>query len=204
MDSKIYKKNLWKGQDSLSGEGSDAPHVGTISDALPGLFNEFNITTLLDIPCGDFFWMKNVDLTGVEYFGADLVKPLVQENIKKYQKDRVAFQLLDLIKDDLPAANLVLVRDCLVHFSFADIFAALDNIRKSRSDYILTTTFTDRKNNHDILTGQFRPLNLEIAPFMFPKPIKIINEKCTIGDGAFGDKSLGLWKVADISQDLIG
>jgi len=28
--------------------------------------------------------------------------------------------------------------------------------------------------------------------------LRLLNENCTEGDGAFGDKSLGLWRVDDI------
>ena len=68
------------------------------------------------------------------------------------------------------------------------------------SQYLLTTSFTDRQDNKDIITGEWRPLNLQIAPFSLPKPIRIINEKCTQKKSSYADKSLGLWKISDIAK----
>ena len=58
---------------------------------------------------------------------------------------------------------------------------------------------TDRVSNSDLSGNDFwRPLNLELSPFDFPKPLKIINEKCTEYNGIYADKSLGLWLLDDI------
>ena len=90
-----------------------------------------------------------------------------------------------------------------MNFSFADISLAIDNICKSKSEYLLTTTFTERKNNSDIETGQWRVINLHIPPFNLPKPEKVIFEGCTEGDGTnYKDKALGLWKISDIRESL--
>ena len=160
---------------------------------------------MLDIPCGDFNWMKDVNLGDINYTGAEIVNDLINNNIKQYGRDGVRFQKLNLIKDELPKVDLVFSRDCLVHFSFEDIFSALDNLcNNSKSEYFLTTTFTGRTENHDIVTGQWRPLNLELAPFMLPSPLRIIEEGCTENDGNYADKALGLWKIADIRESLIG
>ena len=198
----IYRNNAFGGKDSVSGQGSDVHQTRVIASELPALFKALTISTMLDIPCGDFYWMKGVDLNNIAYTGADIVKELIRGNSAKYARDGVGFQYLNLIKDKLPKVDLIFCRDCLVHFSFADIGFALDNVCNSQSDYFLTTTFTGRKDNHDIVTGQWRAINLELAPFGLPKPLKIIIEGCTEGDGAYGDKALGLWRIADIRESL--
>lgn len=200
--TEIHRNNAWGGKDSVSGSGSDVHQTKIISSKLPALFNDLNICTMLDIPCGDFNWMKSVDLNSIDYTGADVVKELIQKNRERYARDSVRFQYLNLINGKLPKVDLVFCRDCLVHFCFADIFLALEKVCNSQSEYFLTTTFTGRKDNRDIVTGQWRVLNLELAPFLLPKPLQIINEGCTEGDGAFEDKALGLWKIADIRESL--
>ncbi|MCP4266435.1 MAG: class I SAM-dependent methyltransferase [Candidatus Brocadiaceae bacterium] len=199
----IYKNNSWGGKNSVSGPGSEAHQSRVIIKVLPRIFEDFGISTMLDIPCGDFHWMKNVDFVDIDYTGADIVNELIKKNTEQYAKNGLRFQKLNLIRDNLPKVDLVLCRDCLVHFSFEDIFRALDNICNSQSSYLLATTFKRRTNNDDIPTGHWRPLNLELTPFTLPRPIKIINERCTAGDGNYTDKSLGLWKVADIQECLI-
>jgi len=101
-----------------------------------------------------------------------------------------------LIEDHLPSADLILCRDCLVHLSYDDIRNALKNICSSNIRYLLTTTFPNRENR-DIETGQWRPLNLEAHPFFLPKPIAVINENCSESKGAYSDKSLALWDLSE-------
>ena len=76
--------------------------------------------------------------------------------------------------------------------------AALRNFQRSRSSYLLTTTFTGRQHNITIETGRWRPINLEAPPFSLLSPIEIINEHCTQGGGQYSDKSLALWKLDHI------
>jgi hypothetical protein len=201
----IYKSKKWGGKDSdsVSGPGSDVLQTAVISKKFPHLFTEFGIATMLDIPCGDFHWMKNVELGAINYTGADIVEALINGNTKQYADAGKHFQKLNITEDKLPKVDLIFCRDGLVHFSFADIFHALNNICDSRSEYLLTTTFPARKNNKDIATGKWRTLNMTLAPFMLPKPLHIINEGCTQSAGAFKDKSLGLWKISDIRKSLI-
>jgi hypothetical protein len=196
----IYHGNKWVGAQSVSGTGSDASQTRTIIDQLPKLFSEHKIKSILDIPCGDFLWMKELDLTGIEYIGGDIVQDLINENQTNYHSDSVRFQRLNLLTDELPSANLVLCRDCLVHFSFDDIFKAIEAISNSGCEYFLTTTFADRTVNHNITTGDWRPINLEIAPFHFPKPIRLINEECMENRALYRDKSLGLWRIEELKD----
>jgi SAM-dependent methyltransferase len=196
------RKRRKGGSESLSGSGSTLYQTRVIIRELPTLFQGLNVTRILDIPCGDFHWMNRVNLKGVDYIGADIVKELIQNNREKYQRQKVNFQYLNLISDKLPKVDLILCRDCLPHFCFEDIFHALINISYSEAKYLLTTTHPYVKDNHDIYTGQFRPLNLEIPPFNLSRPLRIINEKCTQNHGAFGDKSLGLWRIKERKGDV--
>lgn len=196
----IYRHNLFGGTVSRSGTGSDLIQTAEIRRHLPALLKEIGAQTMLDIPCGDFNWMKEVELD-VLYTGADVVAELIRKNQEAYGNARCRFVHLDLVRDDLPKVDLVLCRDVLVHFSCEDAFAALKNIKRSGSRCLLSTTFTGRDSNVDTQTGQWRPLNLQMAPFEFPTPAAIINEKCTEGDGSWGDKSLGLWKICDIPAE---
>lgn len=198
----IYKANKWGGDDSVSGPGSDTSQTRGISKKLPDLLHELNIKKILDIPCGDFHWMIDVDLRNVEYIGADVVKDLIINNTDRYTKEHIHFQHLNLMQDKLPDVELIFCRDCLVHFSYADAFLALKNICNSPSEYLLTTTFIDRTSNYDISTAQWHPINLELNPFNFPKPLLVIMEECTEGGDLFADKALGLWKIKDIKKSL--
>ena len=194
----IYNTNFWRDQESRSGTGSSIVKTKKLADHLPELFKQFNIRSILDLPCGDYNWMKVVDLHDIEYIGADLVPEIIKDNRIKYPE--VNFIELDIIDGDLPYADLVLIRDCLVHFPNQLVFKSLYNLCLSDCKYVLTTTFPDHLNTNDIEMGKWRALNLEADPFNLPKPLYIINEGL-VGDAY--DKSMALWSVEDIKNCLI-
>ncbi|MFD8495768.1 class I SAM-dependent methyltransferase [Amycolatopsis sp. NPDC059657] len=187
----IFRANMWAA-DSVSGPGSELEQTRALRIGLPPLLARFGVRSLLDLPCGDFGWLSTVDLGIESYLGADIVPELVARNIERHGQ---SFQVLDLLTDDLPRADLVLCRDCLVHLSFHDIGRAIANLRRSGSRYLLTTTFTELTTNADIVTGDWRALNLCRAPFDFPEPLAVLHEECTEEDGAFADKALALWDL---------
>ena len=128
----ICRKNKWAGKESLSGPGSSLCQTTAVLNELPKLCADFDVQTLLDIPCGDFHWMRHVRLGHIDYTGADIVTNLIQQN-RRYETLNIHFCKLDLIEDRMPKADLVLCRDCLVHLSYKDIFRALRNICASGS-----------------------------------------------------------------------
>lgn len=193
--AKKFHRHQARHMDSLSGPGSDLAQTAAVRRRLPELLREFNCTSLLDLPCGDFYWMNTLELD-VDYVGGDIVAELIARNQRQFQGARRKFLRLDLQQDDLPASGLVLCRDCLVHFSNRDIVLALNNIKRSGSCYLLTTTFIDRDHNRDIVTGKWRPLNLQRPPFGLPAPIEVIDEAHP--QPRYRDKRLGLWRIEDI------
>ncbi len=196
----IHDSSAWNvvTTESVSGEGSTLEQTATLRAELPGLLRKLGVRSLLDLPCGDFNWMQHLDLTGIRYTGGDIVPALVERNQAQFGNETRQFQHLNLLTDPLPAADLLFCRDCLVHLSFADVQAALDNIRRSGIIYLATTHFHDEPENADILTGGWRPLNFFKAPFNFPASVAEINENCTEMDGAFSDKCLVVWRVDDL------
>ena len=187
---------VWAGLESISGHGSDMKSTESLRQLLPKILSDFKVKSLLDAPCGDFYWMSKTDLNIDSYIGIDIVNEIIEMNQQKFAKEGFKFIALDVISDNLPKTDLILCRDCLVHLSFKQIKKAVGNFKLSGSTYILTTTYPNLlEKNKDILTGEWRPLDLEKAPFYFPKPILVVNENCTTD---LKEKSLALWKLTDI------
>ena len=193
--TEIYKKQSWGGT-SKSGPGSDLRETQKVREYLPKLLEKYVISSILDIPCGDFNWLKEINLDSVSYIGGDIVDDLIQNNSKLYATKNKKFIKMDIINDHLPQMDLVLCRDALFHFSYSDIFKSIKNIGKSKSKYLLSSSYLLSTTNQDIVTGGWTRLNLLNKPFNFPKPLEIIHE------GDFGeeklDKSLLLWKISDL------
>jgi hypothetical protein len=196
--NRIYNTNHWVARDSVSGSGSESSQTETLLLKLRSLIRQLEIKHLLDVPCGDFNWMKNLNVPGLLYSGGDIVQSITLRNIQKYGSVRRKFFTVDITSGRLHEADLLFCRDCLVHLSFSDIERAIKNIKKYKIKYFLSTTFPDTKVNQDIVTGDWRPINLLLPPFNFPEPLELVNEKCTEADGRFRDKSLGLWKLSEL------
>lgn len=198
------QSNAWGDPDSVSGPGSNLVQTETIRKEIPALLAKYGIKRMLDAPCGDFFWMKEIkpDLAAVvdKYIGGDIVSDIIKTDNSMYGDAKFEFQVLDVTDSDLPPCDLVFCRDCLVHLPYYHIYKALRTMRRSGAKYLLTTTFTnpDRKN-WNIVTGDWRPLNLQKFPFLFPAPEVLIIENCTENGGIYMDKSLGLWKLGELN-----
>lgn len=192
----IYKSNTWKSFESVSGAGSTLESTSAVRKALPELVQEFSVDTFLDLPCGDYNWMKKVDLPVKKYIGGDIVNALIDDNNSKYASDKVSFLALNLLTDKLPVADVLLCRDCLVHLSFQDIEKGIKNVRSGELKYFLTTTFPNVEKNENIITGRWRKLNLQNPPFNFPEPKVLIEEN---GRTDSDRKCLALWAVHDIN-----
>lgn len=201
--SYIYSNNVWGDAESASGVGSNLKQTRVLREQLPGLLKDLDVRSMLDIPCGDFHWLSQTALPVESYLGADIVKAIVETNQSRHARSEgnrsIRFEHLNLLESNLPRVDLILCRDCLVHFSTADVWRALRQIQGSGSTYFLTTTYPGRANDGDIRTGEWRPLNLESAPFLLPKPRLTLLEGCTERKGRFPDKSLALWAIADLN-----
>jgi SAM-dependent methyltransferase len=200
---RIWVENRWGDRDSRSGGGSNLEQTAAVRRQLNSLLTKLAPQSMLDLPCGDFYWMQHVSFpSSMRYRGADIVPALIEQNQRRHASTNVQFETLNLVTSPLPQVDLVFCRDCLVHLDYDAIEQAIQNLRRSKSTYLLTTHFQFPRINHDIQTGQWRPLDLTAKPFFFPKPLECIDEQCTENQGRYRDKSLGLWQIADLPQNL--
>jgi hypothetical protein len=188
----IYRSNFWADAESVSGRGSTIARTEVIRASLPVLLESVGAKTLLDAPCGDFNWMRYVDLNGIEYIGADVVLDLIERNRRLYEVKGRSFVVLDITSDPLPPVDVILCRDSLIHLSSRHVRAAIANFKKSNARFLLATTHVTVRENTDIQSGDRRPINLELPPFNFPQPLQAIAEDVELG------KHLGLWSLARV------
>ena len=197
--ARIYSTNLWSDPESRSGVGSTLDSTRTLRAELPKALRQLGAHLLLDVPCGDFTWMEQVDLSGIEYIGGDIVPLIVEQNQRLHSHRSRRFMQLDLTHDVLPDADVLLCRDCLVHLSYANIRVVLANIARSNIRFVLMTSFPGRRDNYDVADGDWRALDFQAPPFSFPEPRLAIIENCEEEDGSYADKSLLAWRVGDLS-----
>jgi hypothetical protein len=197
--TRIRRDNAWGSDESVSGQGSTAAYTENIRREIPQLLAKLGVQRMLDAPCGDYNWFRLVQRpAGLEYVGGDIVRELVERNNALYRDLHTRFVPLDITADALPRADLWLCRDALFHLSDRLILQAIDNFLRSDIPYLLTTSHTACLRNVDVPTGDYREINLRLAPFRFPEP------ECWIDDWipGFPVRRLGLWQREELARAL--
>ena len=128
--TKIYANNEWGGEAGTfcSGSGSQPMVAQEYCEMVKEFVIQHKVATVLDLGCGDFNVGKNIQVQGVKYVGVDIVEPLIARNIYEYGSKNIEFSCLDIIKDELPAADLVLLRQVLQHLSNEQILKILKKL----------------------------------------------------------------------------
>ncbi|CAM9411347.1 unnamed protein product, partial [Sphacelaria rigidula] len=81
----IYKRKNWRRGESSSGEGSEVSSTTTIRSTVEQVIPNYEVTSILDAPCGDLTWMPLVKGIGnVRYTGADISATIVEDNRRKF------------------------------------------------------------------------------------------------------------------------
>ncbi|MGA8728199.1 MAG: class I SAM-dependent methyltransferase [Terracidiphilus sp.] len=192
----IYKNHVWTGRregESASGTGSTILAARQVSNELPNLLDRIGAESLLDLGCGKYYWMRNVNFRQL-YIGADIVASVIEENQAKFQDDRHRFELLDGCVDPIPDADAVLCREVIFHLSFQDAMRLLRNIKRSNAKHFICTTDPAKKVNIDVPSGAWRDVNLEMEPYALGPPLATINDPVPDNSG----RVLGVWSIASL------
>jgi SAM-dependent methyltransferase len=197
--ARIHDTNLRGAAASASGLGSEIDATAVLRTELPRLLERLGVTSLLDAPCGDAGWINAADLR-VLTIGVDIVPALIERLRARAAAGEIRgeYHLADITRDMLPRCDAILCRDCLVHLSFANIERAVANFRSSGAAWLIATTFPESQANADCEDGDWRALNFERAPFGWRPPVELLNENCLEAGGGWRDKSLGVWRLAEI------
>lgn len=189
--SEIYRRNRWNGIESRSGPGSGSAPTARVGAAIEELAFRLNVQSVLDVGCGDGFWMP--ELPG--YVGID-VAPEAIELAQANHPDRA--YLVAAAGDIRPGQfDLVIVRDAIQHLSFVDGLAMLEGIRQTGASWLLASTYV-AGDNVDIVTGDCYSPDLEAAPFALGPPVELIPDGYGYehpGEVRDPRKHLGLWRL---------
>jgi tetratricopeptide (TPR) repeat protein len=169
--SNIYKHNLWGGE-TKSGPGSSLKEDKPITLWMKKNLRKLGIRTIVDAACGDFNWMRYIICdSDINYRGFDIVEELIKKNQRLYGTENIKFEHANICETPLPSCDLLIVRHCLFHLGYSDINNFLKNISLVNYKYLLTDTHVldDTFENRDILSGEFRLIDLYSTPFNFKK-----------------------------------
>jgi hypothetical protein len=170
----IVEANRWGSEESRSGPGSTLEYTYNLRHELERVIPAFGVKTLFDAPCGDFHWMKEVAFPrGLRYIGGEILPELVRSNIAAHARADRSFIEFDITRDAFPDCDLWFCRDCLFHLPIELIFRALRGFLRSNARYLMASNHinTSGFENTDIASGEFRLLDLHLAPFKFPREV---------------------------------
>lgn len=199
--SRIYRRNLWNGVESRSGPGSGLTPTRTAADWLLRVVERYRIVSLLDVGCGDSFWLPY--LPG--YVGID-VAPEAVRRAKAFHPDRSYLVADATVRLPEGSWDAVLCRDVIQHLPFEDGLRLIANVRAAGVRYLIASTYTGTSTrnprdlaNVDIRAGECYSPVLTAPPFDLPRPLLRVrdgwdySEPDVLRDDA---KWLAIWRLA--------
>ncbi|MEO5592685.1 MAG: class I SAM-dependent methyltransferase [Chitinophagaceae bacterium] len=180
--SDVYNQNTWGGNKGTfySGAGTANPNTIIYLDHLTSFIKENNIQKILEIGCGDFSIMKQLtSQVKIDYTGGDVVEALIRHNQSVFQNEHTRFIHLNAITDDLPGADLVIIRQVLQHLSNPQIMKILNKL--TRFKYALITEHVpvtdDAEYNLDKIAGPHIRMRVNSGVFIDKPPFNMKNVK---------------------------
>lgn len=174
--TKVYNEDVWQRRDT-SGPGSSVQHTGGYRTFLRRVLKSYNIRKVIDVGCGLWEHLGNVDWSGVDYLGIDPVPSVIERNRKLNLPQNHKFQcgLLDDVTD-LQSFDLAIVKDVLQHLPIKTIDHMLRQLKVVK--FLLITNDVCHDANADCALGGFRKINLELPPFNLSPDAKVDFQSC--------------------------
>lgn len=133
--TQTYEQHIWGGtaDEYVSGSGSSESQAAGYAAVVKPCIAKWNISTLVDLGCGDFTVGKALTSGGgLRYIGIDVVDGLIRKNQTAYGGGHAVFLCLDMLRDPLPDGDLCLIRQVLQHLSNSQIIAVLQKTKQYR------------------------------------------------------------------------
>ena len=166
----IYQEGAWAKNQSgkgSSGVGSTAKNTKLYRDYLSQFLKTHQITSVVDLGCGDGEFSRLLDWTGIDYTGYDVVKSIIESNKEQHASSSIHFVNGNFLNMDLPQADLLVCKDVLQHLPNGDIAFFLPQLKKYK--YCLITNDIDPQNltsnNCNVDVGGYRSIDLTKPPF---------------------------------------
>ncbi len=164
--SEVYRHNRW-------GFGSGAGSLPNVTVPYRALLETFikthAISSIVDFGCGDWQFSRLVDWGNASYTGYDIVPDVITRVAARHTSRTSRFYVAPEDPRDLPAADLLIVKDVLQHWPNTNVLSFLAAIKgKYRHTLVTNCSAPDHLVNTDIAIGGWRPIDLSRAPFCQP------------------------------------
>ena len=232
---RVYAEKVWGKSGGGSGPGSSQLSTRRLSTALAVFVVSHGIDTFLDAACGAMEWMpvtlevidelrevnglaKRPASPPLNYTGTDIVGALIERHEKTLRPGHPHWRFIhaDMTDPGYPelvgAHDLVMARDVFFHLSSDKVLAALRNLKRTGSRWLLATHTphlvqknsdlpTSKPFGKELNEGGVRGLNLHTAPYNLPKSEWDITEHDYTDSGRRirRTKKLSLWRLDMLS-----
>jgi hypothetical protein len=182
--SNVYQKKLWgvaspeNESPFYSGPGSSDPQiVDPYVDTVKRFFS--NLLTkkkAVDLGCGDFRVGSRIVDSFDSYIACDVVPELVHFNQQYWQHLPVEFRVLDLVKDEIPDGDVLIVRQVLQHLSNDDIKKFTQSIPRGFSHLLVTEHLPSERDffaNKDKASGSDIRLSSSSGVVLTKPPVNL-------------------------------
>lgn len=132
--------------------------------------------TILELGCGDFNVSSKLVEFSSNYIACDIFEDLIEINKKKFVNSKLRFLKLDMTKDELPEADICIVRCVLQHLSNKMINNFLRKIKGKFKHIIITEHYPSIENfnaNYDIISGPNIRLRFDSAVVLTKPPFNL-------------------------------
>lgn len=166
----IYAANGWNGTESRSGPGSGQAATARLRVALPVLVSSLGASVVVDVGCGDGYWMP--DLPG--YVGCDVSAEAVALAQRRHpDRAYVVGGLRDVQLEPGLRSVLVFSRDAMQHLPLDEVLEVIVAAHDVGARWLLASTYIGGVNRQ-IAAGDYFEPDLMAAPFLLGRPDRII------------------------------
>ena len=165
--NRIYAEGIWGRDDTgkgTSGTGSTLEITREYRAYVEDFMKKHAVKSVVDAGCGDWSFSSAMDWGDASYLGVDIASDIVEADRKKYESDKIKFQVGD-ITEELPAADLLISKDVLQHLSNRLVQKFIENnLKKGKHKWVILTNDRGR-GNPDVSPGGYRAIDLAAPPF---------------------------------------
>lgn len=161
--TRVYENAEWY---NGSGPGSGVAETETWRAFLARYMSRHEMSSVLDLGCGDWQSTRLINWSGITYHGIDIVPRVIERCRESYEAPGITFECADILTCPLPAADLVLCKEVLQHWPLDAIKQFGKRVQWRRC--LLVNDYAPVVRNPDIRPGGYRPIDLTAPPFAWP------------------------------------
>lgn len=130
-----------------------------------------NISSIIDIGCGNWEIYENINMENIKYLGIDCNENIIEKNLSRYGNKNIKFMKKNVLEyDELPKVDLFILKDVIQTMSNDDIKKIIEKIKNAKPKLvIISSTILPYSIKYDFSNKNnlYRPINLEYEPFNY-------------------------------------